>query len=388
MKKFANRFEMYKDSLTITGVFIILFIFLDLSLNQISNESILTIFLVINIYFIIRTIFHFISEDISFIKLFIPLLVGLISTAYLVYELKNITLVFDNVHIYIIILLIIGEIIASTTVSSIRISVYRRSTDDKSKAYLPKLPLTLKSKFNFLVINIVLFALTLLLVMFLFDEALKSFWYIVFLIPTIIHLLSLIPYFLFLNTSIVESNKKMFEEEDKNFLLDSIGKKLANKASKSCRKTSKEEYEIVKQCLQNGLDPNEIFEDRYTLLLPSTCCGDEKLVRLLIDSGANVNFRSKLGMTPIYLASQHDAYDLTKLLIDNGAIIDIPSTKEVKSPLIEATIQGNELIVRVLLDAGADINIKDLQGKTALNYATENDFQGIVKILESIISYK
>ena len=382
MKKLANRFKVYSDALTISSLMIVAFILSEVPLNVISNEYILTIFLSMNIYFIIRVILHFIDEKISFIKLLLPLIVGIISTLYVSYEFRNVSFVFESSLIYIMTLLIIGEIIASTTVLSIRLSVYKRSSDDKSKAYLPKLPLTLQPKINFFAINLVLLVLTIPTAIFLFDEPLKSFWYIVFLFPLIIHLVSLAPYFLFANTSVIESNKKMFEEEDKNFLLDSIGKKLANKASESCRKTTQEEYETVKQCLQNGLDANEIFEDRYTLLLPSTCCGDEKLVRLLIDHGADVNFRSKLGMTPIYLASQHDAYDLTKLLIENGANIDVPSTNEVKSPLIESTIQGNTLIVIALIEAGANINIKDLEGKTALDYAKQNGFEDIVKILD------
>lgn len=382
MKKMLNRFEVYGDALTINSLFIIVFIFFGLSLNIIAREYLLSIFLFLNIYFMIRVLFHLISENKSFIKLFSPLFLGLVSIAYIVYEFSNLNWLLDNTQMYIIALLIIGETIASATTVSIRNSIYNRPSSDKSKAYLPKVPLSLQSKINFLAINTILIILTIPTAIFLFDEPLKSFWYIVFLFPLGIHLVALVPYFLFLDTSKVELNKKIFEEEDKNFLLDSIGKKLANKASESCRKTTKKEYEIVKQCLENGLDPNEIFEDRYTLLLPSTCCGDEKLVRLLIEKGADVNFRSKLGMTAIYLATQHDAYDLTKLLIENGANIDVPSTKDVKSPLIESTIQGNKLIVGTLIEAGADVNIKDLEGKTALDYAKEKGFSDIARILD------
>lgn len=383
MNKLVNRFDTYNDALVISAIFIVLFILFGSSFNLIPYEYIPSIFLFLNIYFIIRVIYYFFSEHISFIRLLLTLLVGVTSTAYMIYEFRDISLVLERTQIYIIVLLIIAEVIASSIVANIRMSVYKRSSDDKSKAYLPKVPLALQAKINFLAINSVLFLLTIVIAIFSFDEPLKSFWYIVFIFPFMIHILSLIPYFLFRNSSMIEINQKMFEEEDKNFLLDSIGKKLANKASKSCRKTTSKEYDIVKHCLENGLDSNEIFEDRYTLLLPSTCCGDEKLVRLLIKHGANVNFRSKLGMTPIYLASQHGAYSLVQLLIENGVNIDIASTDEVKSPLLESTIQGHDLIVSALIKAGGDVNIKDVEGKTALDYAREKGFENIIKILNT-----
>ena len=55
--------------------------------------------------------------------------------------------------------------------------------------------------------------------------------------------------------------------------------------------------------------------------------------------------------------------------------------KDGKTPLIMAVIKGNKDIVRALVNIGADLNIKDNDNKTALDYAESNNFEEIKKIL-------
>lgn len=38
-------------------------------------------------------------------------------------------------------------------------------------------------------------------------------------------------------------------------------------------------------------------------------------------------------------------------------------------------------MVKLLIEYGADVNIKDAQGKTALYYAKESNFEEMIKIL-------
>ena len=53
--------------------------------------------------------------------------------------------------------------------------------------------------------------------------------------------------------------------------------------------------------------------------------------------------------------------------------------KDGKTPLIMAVIKGNKDIVRALVNIGADLNIKDNDNKTALDYAESNNFEEIKK---------
>ena len=51
--------------------------------------------------------------------------------------------------------------------------------------------------------------------------------------------------------------------------------------------------------------------------------------------------------------------------------------------MIFATMYDKINIVELLLDAGADKSIKDLEGKTAYDYALEKQFSHILKTLNS-----
>ncbi|KAL3071170.1 hypothetical protein niasHT_038440 [Heterodera trifolii] len=52
------------------------------------------------------------------------------------------------------------------------------------------------------------------------------------------------------------------------------------------------------------------------------------------------------------------------------------------TPLILATSLEKIEIVRLLLDAGANRNIQDKEGKIALDYAVLSDHDGLISLLE------
>jgi transient receptor potential cation channel subfamily A protein 1 len=59
-----------------------------------------------------------------------------------------------------------------------------------------------------------------------------------------------------------------------------------------------------------------------TLWTPMDCAaynGHEKVIRILIEAGADVNPTDKLQITPLHLASQEGHLNAVKVLLDNGA---------------------------------------------------------------------
>ena len=52
---------------------------------------------------------------------------------------------------------------------------------------------------------------------------------------------------------------------------------------------------------------------------------------------------------------------------------------------MEATISGNYETVKLLIENEADINIKNNDGKTALDFAEENDYKNIIELLKNSI---
>ena len=57
--------------------------------------------------------------------------------------------------------------------------------------------------------------------------------------------------------------------------------------------------------------------------------------------------------------------------------------KENNTALILASKFGYHKIVKILIENGADINIKNNDGKTALDYAEENDYKSIIELLKN-----
>lgn len=275
------------------------------------------------------------------------ILVAIFAISYVIFELNNNGWMFNITLLYSLMLITVGEYIAFTTSINIQNIVYKRTEEESLDKHLPQTPFKIKKALVYLPINLALLVFTLLIAYYFLDNILEPSWYIFLLLPFAIHVLALIPYFLFLNTDLLQAEKKALDEEDKNLVLSDIGRKLANKESESCRKTNTKEYQTILYFLENGLNPNNVFEDKYTLLLPGTCCGDLKLAKLLIEHGADVNFKSSLGQTALHLATKHNSYDLVKLLVENGA----------------------------------NVNIEDSDGKSALYYAQKDGFGDIVNIL-------
>ena len=275
------------------------------------------------------------------------ILVVVVAISYIFYTLNHNGWVFDLTILYTIMLLSIGEFIAFTTSINIQNIVYKRTQEESTLKHIPQTPFRIKKALIYLPINIALLIFTILITYFFLDDILQPSWHIILLLPFAVHMLALIPYFLFLDQDEVQAEKEILDEEDKNIVLINIGKKLANKESQSCRKTNTKEYQTVLYFLQNGLNPNDVFEDKYTLLLPGACCGDLKLAKLLIEHGADVNFKSSLGLTALHLATKNNLPDLVKLLVENKA----------------------------------DVNIEDFEGKTPLYYAQKNGFKDIENIL-------
>lgn len=89
-------------------------------------------------------------------------------------------------------------------------------------------------------------------------------------------------------------------------------------------------------------------------------------MRYLLDNGANPNGRDEHGDIFLYVA-MNSGSDSLKLLLDHGAYPDARSTSLSETVLIRAADNGSIDQVGILLAKGADINIRDKKGATALS---------------------
>ena len=100
--------------------------------------------------------------------------------------------------------------------------------------------------------------------------------------------------------------------------------------------------------------------------------GDVAIVESLISAGVDVNAKSNVGSQALNAAAAYNRHDVIKLLLANGANPNAQNN-EGDTPLICATkyAGGDPATVKLLVDAGSNLSITDNNGKTALDYATQ-----------------
>lgn len=113
--------------------------------------------------------------------------------------------------------------------------------------------------------------------------------------------------------------------------------------------------ESVRLLLEAGADPNVRNEAGATALMWAV--DDLDKTRLLLRCGADANARSDDGRTPLLIATTRpQSYDVAKLLLDHGANLSmvVNTYRGPMTPLRLAAESGDEALLRLLLDRGAD----------------------------------
>ena len=165
--------------------------------------------------------------------------------------------------------------------------------------------------------------------------------------------------------------------------------------------------------LDNGFDPNYISEDGETLLMrlvqinslkslrilleynvdlevetplkaiPNTNTYEptkraidfvksKKALNLLIDAGADINYVDNLGNPLIIKFIKEKPESYTEILILNGVKLDVRDN-ELWTPLIWAVSKDKKNTIKTLLDNGANINLVDDRGNSAIYYAYDEN---------------
>jgi len=118
--------------------------------------------------------------------------------------------------------------------------------------------------------------------------------------------------------------------------------------------------------------------------------------KLLIDAGAELDVRDgDCGVTPLYRASEGGDHSKTflKMLLDAGADIEGTADEMTDTPLIAAITSIGEKTcaidnMKILLDAGTNVNFRDSDGKTPLHFLISHlswlGFEEMNQFLESV----
>lgn len=96
----------------------------------------------------------------------------------------------------------------------------------------------------------------------------------------------------------------------------------------------------------------------------------------IVKNGANVNYfdpnsNGESGLTPLMLAVKGSSFDRLKILLDNGADVNLKAVNGMTPLMMAASKQHCKEIINLLLEKGADINAKNTDGKTAKDIAID-----------------
>ena len=146
------------------------------------------------------------------------------------------------------------------------------------------------------------------------------------------------------------------------------------------------QMDILMLLIERGADVNLANVARVTPLMAAAYYGRPAMARILIDKKADVNAVDQMQKTAMVYAAGTGQTDIVIMLLKTGATSGITVNTVYPNgltALMWAGASGHLATVQALLDQGADVNMVDNRGKTALQMADENSQLDVVKLLKA-----
>jgi N-acyl-D-amino-acid deacylase len=152
---------------------------------------------------------------------------------------------------------------------------------------------------------------------------------------------------------------------------------------------------VVKALLERGaqvdardqIDPMPILFSgggRGTALIEAARVGDLESIRLLVSKGADVNAASGNGATALTEAVLFGRRDVAAYLLDNGASVKTRTSVIGHRILSLASMRGDAEIAKMLIEKGAEVNAQDAMGHTPLMWGAYSD-RGAAQLVRTLI---
>ena len=135
----------------------------------------------------------------------------------------------------------------------------------------------------------------------------------------------------------------------------------------ACR--SHTSLEILSCLIENGASINACTNCKVTPLMMAVENCHKDVVSFLIEHEANVDLQDEDGDTALHFAcnSDHASLEILSCLIENGASINACTDCKI-TPLMMAVQNCHKYVVSYLIEHGANVDLQDEDGDTALHY--------------------
>ena len=172
--------------------------------------------------------------------------------------------------------------------------------------------------------------------------------------------------------------------------------------------------DAVMTLLANGADPRVAGADGNTPLHHAARCAEPIVAALLVDAGADINAANREGLTALGIACANASWRVVDFLLERGAKSEVARAQPAlllaagigdddphgvkallkhradvnargameRTPLMTAALAGHARITDALLIGGADTNLADHRGTTALMEAARSGAVAVIHSLE------
>lgn len=163
-----------------------------------------------------------------------------------------------------------------------------------------------------------------------------------------------------------------------------IGKKNAQEDMPIHLAADAGDVEIMKLLLAAKADISAKGANEQVPLHRAATGGNDNVIKLLLENGADVGAKDGDKDTPLHAATFKGKLGATKLLLAKGAQINAVNADE-DTPLHGVAFSSveNPELAQALVDAGADRDYENKEGRTAADIARSNGKQKLAEIMSS-----
>ena len=151
-------------------------------------------------------------------------------------------------------------------------------------------------------------------------------------------------------------------------------------------KSNNHNFDVIKTLIEANLNINQkFFNSKSTLLIKMAEYDNQDYLSYLIDKGALLNEKNKDGNSALMIASLYNHIKNIRLLLKNGAMINEQNNGGDTALHLALNEYNNnsiqEKLVKILIDKGFNINIQNNEGISPLMLALKNNLISCAMLL-------